>query len=84
MASAVEGLAAVFNWKPPATGIFDFETSGSLVQVSRPYEHLIAGDVSTQKQRKVPNVASSRRQHQSGSPLSILRRLDRLLYTVNS
>ena len=84
MASAVEGLAAVFNWKPPATGIFDFETSGSLVQVSRPYEHLIAGDVSTQKQRKVPNVASSRRQHQSGSPLSVLRRLDRLLYTVSS
>lgn len=49
-----------------------------------PYEHWIACDVFTQKQRRVPNVASSRRQHQSGSPLSVLRRLDRLLYTVSS
>jgi hypothetical protein len=59
MAPAIEGLAAAFNCKPPATGIFDFETSGSLVQVSHPYEHSIASDVSSQKQRKVPNVASS-------------------------
>lgn len=84
MASAVEGLAAIFDCKPPATSIFDFETSGSLVRVSRPYEHSIAGDVFAQKQRKVPNVASSRRHYQSGSPLSVLRRLDRLLYTVSS
>jgi len=58
MAAAVEGLGAVFNCKPPATGIFDFETSGSLVQVPHPFERSIASDFSTQKQRKVPNVAS--------------------------
>lgn len=84
MAAAIEGLAAVFDCKPPATGIFDFETSGSQAQVSHPYEHSIASEVSSQKQRKVPNVASSQRQPQSGSPLSVLRRLDRLVYTLSS
>jgi hypothetical protein len=81
MAFAVEGLKDVFNRKPQATGILDFETSGSMVQVSHPYEHSIAGGVLTQKQRKVPSVASSRSQHQSGNPLSVLRRLSELPYT---
>lgn len=75
---------AVFDCKPPASGIFDFETSGSLVQVPHLHEYSIASGVSTQKQRKLPNVARSRRQHQSGNPLSVLRQLESLFYTVSS
>lgn len=75
---------AVFDCKPPASGIFDFETSGSLAQVPHLHECSIASGVSTQKQRKLPNVASSRRQHQSGNPLSVLRQLESIFYTVSS
>jgi hypothetical protein len=75
---------AVFDCKPPASGIFDFETSGSLAQVPHLHECSIASGVSTQKQRKLPNVASLRRQHQSGNPLSVLRQLESLFYTVSS
>jgi hypothetical protein len=49
MACDVQGSAAAFDRKPRATGIFDFETSGSLVHVSVPYEQAIAGDVPTPK-----------------------------------